>query len=419
MTSHQPVSYEFGGFTLYPQDQTLLHSNRPVKIAGKEFEILSYFVQHPGTLIRVEEFAVAIWGSEGKKYGRNLPHHISRIRTVIGCDPRVPKYIQTIHAKKGYRFIAPVRAQEGVLQQNHRIELPVSGNATFQLTCHLFVPMFVGPSVYSKVLSKKSNQWIDSKEFKTDKGTLQILPNGFGVWHIIERNKFGHIWEFAEWRKAIYKEILHGRHLISIHTRELLRSGDSELMLNDIRGKPGYVFSAQVLRSTNLRNQEIVDRALQLLAMPSVLEISSVIQAKNGSMNLLERKLLDAKTTEQELNEFGSAGMDKGFACWDGLSYQARSNDSLEQQIVDFEVAVQSAWWMAKCMTDLLLSGEKDGIESARLLIPILKREFAKIRNISAIETPSQRTMIEGVLKTSRLKEVVGTAIELYNDLPK
>jgi len=46
MTSHQSVSYEFGGFTLYPKDETLLHLNKPVRIAGKEFEILSYFAQH-------------------------------------------------------------------------------------------------------------------------------------------------------------------------------------------------------------------------------------------------------------------------------------------------------------------------------------------------------------------------------------
>lgn len=419
MTSHQPVSYEFGGFTLFPQDQTLLHSNRPVKIAGKEFEILSYFVQHPGTLIRVEELAVAIWGSEGKKYRRNLPHHISRIRTVIGCDPRVPKYIQTIYAKKGYRFIEPVHVKEAGLHRDSPIGFQGAGNAAFQITCHLFVPMFLGALAYSNALVKRSNQWIEYKEYETTKGTLHILPNGFGAWHIIERNQFDHLWEFAEWRKAIYKEILHGRHVISIHTRELLRSIDSETFLDDRRGKPGYVFSAQMLRSTNLRNQEIVDRALQLLAMPSGLEISSVIQSKNGSMDLLERKLLDAKTTEQEVNEFGSAGTDKGFASWDGLSYEARSSDSLEQQIVDFQIAVQSAWWMAKCVTDVLLSGEKNGTKSASLLIPILKREFARIRNISAIETPSQRTMIEGVLKTSRLKEMVGTAIELYNDLPK
>jgi len=418
MTSHQSASYEFGGFILNPDNQTLLHSNKPVKIAGKEFEILSYFVQHPGTLIRAEELAAAVWGPNGKKFSRNLPHHISRLRNAIGCDPRVPKYIQTIHAKKGYRFIALVRVAASVSNDDRAIESYSLGGAAFQLTCHLFVPIFIGPSVYSNLRNERSNEWLEYKELKTDKGALQLLPSGFGVWHIVEEKQFDHVWEFAEWRKDMYREILSGRHVMSIHTRELLRSSDSETVLSDIRGKPSYVFSAQVLRSTNIRNEEIVHRALQLLAMPSVLENIPSVHERNGSMDRRERKLLDAKTTEPDLNEFGIAGNYRGFACWDGLSYQARSRGSLEQKIVDFEVAVQSLWWIAKCLTDVFLSGDKYEIEKVRPFIPIVKRQFAKIRAISEIETPSQRTMIESVLKTSRLKEMVDTAIELHNDLP-
>lgn len=418
MTSHKFVSYGFGGFTLYPMDRTLLHSNKLVAIGGKEFEILCYFVQHAGTLIRVEELAVAIWGLEGKKYSRNLPHHISRIRAVIGCDPRVPKYIQTIYAQKGYRFIAPIRAEEVFVDRYREPASANPGNATFNLTCHLFVPMFIGSGVHSNLLRKRSTQWIECKEFETDKGTLQILPNGFGVWRITEKKQFDYLWEFAEWRKDIYKEILNDCHVISIHTRELLRSMAYETVLNDIRGKPGYVFSVHVLGSTNLRNEEIVSRALQLIAMPGVLEARRSTHLKDRSTQHLERKLLDAKTNDPELNEFGVVGRDQGFASWDGLSYIARSGDSLEQKIVDFEIAVQSLWWMTKCVSDVFLSGKKKEVDKVRIFVPVLKRQFARIRNISAVETPSQRTMIEGVIKTSRLREMVETALELHNDLP-
>ena len=176
MTSHKFVSYGFGGFTLYPFDRTLLHLNRLVTIGAKEFEILCYFVERPGKLIARGELAAAVWGAEG--YRRNLPHHISRLRNVIGCDSRVPKYVKT-YAKQGYRFIAPVQVNEAVSDRN-RVDAQKIEDAAFQLNCHLFVPMFIGPSVLSHLRTRRSNQWIEYKEFKKlfpDYNNTDILPS--------------------------------------------------------------------------------------------------------------------------------------------------------------------------------------------------------------------------------------------------
>lgn len=405
--------YEFGGFSLDTTNQILLHSRRPVDLTGKELKILSFLVQNHDRAVESPELVRAVWGALGDRHTRHMPHHIARIRKAIGCDPRVPKFIKTFHGKKAYRFIAPVN----VVKQTAESEVVSTfepGGTAFEINSHLFVPMFFGAELYSHLRVRvKTNEGIEYKEFQSERGVLHLLASGFGVWHISESKRFAHLWEFADWRRKLYREILEDRQLLKIATDALLTSMKRKTPLTRLIGKPGYVFSAHVLKSTTFRNQETVRRSLQVLASPSLLETNSVGIEQKRDLDALERNILEDATLENHLEVFGLLTIDLGYASWDSVSYLHRSGVHLEQRIVDFEIAVQSLWWMCKCATEMFLSGEAAEVEAVSKFVPEIKRQFAKLKGISATESRSQRTMKEAILKTSRLKQMVEEVVDL------
>jgi DNA-binding winged helix-turn-helix (wHTH) protein len=410
------LAYEFGGFTLDTTNQVLLHSQRPVDLTGKELKILSFLVQHHDRIVESPELVRAVWGPVGDRNTRHMPHHIARIRKVIGCDPRVPKFIKTFHGKKAYRFIAPVN----VVEQTSEPEMTPTlepGTTAFEIDNHLFVPMFFGAELYSQLrVRSKTNDGIEYKEFQSERGVLHLLASGFGVWHIAESTRFAHLWEFADWRRKLYREILEDRQLLKIATDALLTSMKRKTPLSRLIGKPGYVFSAHVLKSTTFRNQETVRRALQVLASPSLLETNSAGIQQKRDRDALERNILEDATLENHLEAFGLLTIDLGYASWDSVAYLHRSGVNLEQRIVDFEIAVQSLWWMCKCATEVFLSGDTTEVEAVSKFVPEIKRQFAKLKGISATESRSQRTMKEAILKTSRLKQIVEEVVDLHKE---
>ncbi len=411
MTPENDNSYAFGGFTLIPDERTLLHSQTPVELHGKEFEILLYLVQHNNVLIKPVDLAEAIWGPDGGAYTRNLSHHMARIRKAIGCDARVPKFIKTVHGQKGYRFIAPVTVEH---REGTESNIPRSAGAALEIETHLFVPMFLSGDAYANLPVKEgTNEYHRYKKYRMERATLHLMPTGVAVWHLKQAKQFGQLSEFAEWRRRSYQEILRGEHALSRYSRELLKTQKAGAGKNGPAGRPGYVFSVQILRLTAIRNPQTVNRLLQLLASPTSLESRQDAENTPLRVESLERGLLESDSPRKDLEEFGLPGADVGYACWDAVSYRNTFGDDLERSIVEFEIAVQSLWWTCKCISEIFLARDAGEAKKVRKQIPELRRLFAKIKNIGATEPPSRRTMREAVIKTSRLREVFEEAIDL------
>ena len=178
------------------------------------------------------------------------------------------------------------------------------------------------------------------------------------------------------------------------------------------------MFSATILQETTHRNRELIRRTVELLAIPSLLEGPSTTSDEVAAISARERKLLETNTATREVTEFGLFDAEIGYASWDSLAYSSLTAESLEQGIVEFEVAVQMLWWMCKCSTEILLGGDSKNVKVVRNWVPDIKRQFVKLRTIGATESPSQRTMREAILKTSRLKEMVDEVLDLSQDLP-
>lgn len=82
-----------------------------VDLSPKEYELLSFLMQHQGKMLTHRQILKAIWGeihSHDKQY---LRVYIMQLRQKIETKPEEPEFIMT-ESGIGYRFDAPVTQQE-------------------------------------------------------------------------------------------------------------------------------------------------------------------------------------------------------------------------------------------------------------------------------------------------------------------
>jgi DNA-binding winged helix-turn-helix (wHTH) protein len=416
MTSEDAHSYEFDGFTLNPRDRLLFHFNKRIELADKDFDILAYLVQNPKVLIKNQDLENTIWGALNHLHSGNISNHIAKIRKALGCDPRNPRFIETVHARRGYRFIATVRQT----QQPITDEL-LDGKTSRELAIesHLIAPVFLGRGAFDNIRGpEKETIWAKYKEFKIEKGRLCIFATGVGVWHLTGQHRFLSFADVASWRRETYERILKGKHGVQLYNQEfrvplISRSTD---IFGSVLGKVGYVFSVMVLLESHWGGGRNLLRPLRLLSYLSPLESAGAMN-KSAQPASVEKKLLDGDYPNGETREFGSPGRELGFASWDGLSYlkYTDGNSTTKDDIIEFEIAVQSTWWLANCLSDICLTNGVKAKKDLTLPIRDMRWQFAKLRGIFANESTAQRTMTEAILTTSRLQQLVEDTIKLFD----
>ena len=97
--------YEFGKFTLDPQEKTLFADGVPLHLPAKEFETLLLFVENNGKALAKDEMMRVIW-QDAFVEESNLAKQISRLRKIFNSNGA--NLIETL-PKHGYRFSADVR----------------------------------------------------------------------------------------------------------------------------------------------------------------------------------------------------------------------------------------------------------------------------------------------------------------------
>ena len=104
-----PVGYEFGEFRVDIRQRALLvrADGRSLPIHSRAFDLLQFFLEHPGELLDKSALLKAVWPNVVVEEN-NLNQHISALRRVLGERPEEHRFIVTIPGR-GYRFVAPVR----------------------------------------------------------------------------------------------------------------------------------------------------------------------------------------------------------------------------------------------------------------------------------------------------------------------
>src|SRR5262245_36816213 len=92
-----------------------------IQLEPKMLRLLLFLIENHGRLIEKEEILKTIW--PGTHVTDNaLVGEIAKLRRMLGDDPKVPKYIETVRTR-GYRFIAELEvrnASESVSPVNSR-----------------------------------------------------------------------------------------------------------------------------------------------------------------------------------------------------------------------------------------------------------------------------------------------------------
>src|SRR5712691_5712227 len=120
--------YEFDQFRIDVTERLLLHDGTPLGLPPKAFDILLALVQQSGHVLEKRELIETVWPDTFIEEN-NLTQYISALRKALGDDRHGQRYIETV-ARRGYRFLAPVRqvrdeGPELILENRTRVRVVV------------------------------------------------------------------------------------------------------------------------------------------------------------------------------------------------------------------------------------------------------------------------------------------------------
>ena len=103
------ATIRFGRYEL-DREQGLRHKKHYLRLTPKSLSVLWVLADRAGELVSKEELFRAVWRDVAVG-DCALTSCIQEIRRVLGDDPRVPSFIETVH-RKGYRFVAATASRD-------------------------------------------------------------------------------------------------------------------------------------------------------------------------------------------------------------------------------------------------------------------------------------------------------------------
>jgi DNA-binding response OmpR family regulator len=79
-------------------------SGHEIEMSAKEFELLKYFICHPGETLSRDRLLQDVWGYDKFPTTRTVDAHIVHLRQKLEPNPEQPRFFLTIHGT-GYKFV--------------------------------------------------------------------------------------------------------------------------------------------------------------------------------------------------------------------------------------------------------------------------------------------------------------------------
>ena len=96
-------TYRFGEVTVNSRAAEVVKGGTVVKLTAREFQLLTYLIEHRGATLSRNELLDAVWGYNSSVLTRTVDVHIGILRQKLEDHPRKPRYILTVHGL-GYKF---------------------------------------------------------------------------------------------------------------------------------------------------------------------------------------------------------------------------------------------------------------------------------------------------------------------------
>jgi DNA-binding response OmpR family regulator len=96
--------YSFGDVDVNLRSCQVSRKGKAMDFSSKEFELLKYFLCHPGETLSRDRLLEEVWGYDRFPTTRTVDAHIVRLRQKIEPKPEEPRFILTVHGT-GYKFV--------------------------------------------------------------------------------------------------------------------------------------------------------------------------------------------------------------------------------------------------------------------------------------------------------------------------
>jgi two-component system alkaline phosphatase synthesis response regulator PhoP len=102
--THAPTGVQkFGALQVDLRGTTVLRDGKIVPLSAREFQLLRYFVEHPGTTLSRDVLLKEVWSYSTDAFTRTVDVHVASLRQKLEEDPKRPSLIVTVPGL-GYKF---------------------------------------------------------------------------------------------------------------------------------------------------------------------------------------------------------------------------------------------------------------------------------------------------------------------------
>ena len=81
----------------------VMRDGHALPLSAREFQLLRYFLEHPGATLTREQLLTDVWGYSGKMFTRTVAVHVASLRQKLEPEPKQPRYLVTVQGL-GYKF---------------------------------------------------------------------------------------------------------------------------------------------------------------------------------------------------------------------------------------------------------------------------------------------------------------------------
>jgi two-component system, OmpR family, alkaline phosphatase synthesis response regulator PhoP len=96
--------FRFGDVEVNARAAEVTRAERRVELTAREFQLLTYFIEHEGATLSRDELLNGVWGYETSVFTRTVDVHVGLLRQKLEAHPRKPRHILTVHGL-GYKFV--------------------------------------------------------------------------------------------------------------------------------------------------------------------------------------------------------------------------------------------------------------------------------------------------------------------------
>jgi DNA-binding response OmpR family regulator len=97
---------EIDGLVLDGSRHRVSLGDREIELKPKEFDLLAFFMGHPGQVFGREQLLASVWGYDFAGDSRTVDTHVKTLREKLGDSADHPRWIETVRGV-GYRFREP------------------------------------------------------------------------------------------------------------------------------------------------------------------------------------------------------------------------------------------------------------------------------------------------------------------------